>query len=228
MKCGDRLQRIRTDFAKTDTRTTSMQLHMMTTFYRYTGDKRFLEAAKAPAEALLKTQRADGSWSKYLSKPNDPAGFVEHAIMAVADYYDVTKDERLLPVITKALQWYLPKDGAESKGMTSDLPLLMSGLDVAYRATKDPKYVRCAKNVYALLDRSQNRSPSDIGRGDFWASWGVNETEKSAPYGRPPQFLYQTRPLGPSTLLAYGTMAMRCIAEASNWKMPESKATHRK
>ncbi len=223
MKCGEQLVRVRADFSKTDARTTSLHLHMMITYYRYTGDKRYAEAAKAPAEALMKTQRPDGSWSKYLAKPNDPAGFVDHVILAAADYYGATKDERMLPVITKSLEWYLPKNADECAGMTSDAPLIMIGLDAAWRATRDPRYVEWAKKVYARLDKSQNRSPDPIGRGDFWAGWGANEPEKSAGMGRPPQFTDQTRPLGPSTMLAYGPMAMKCIAEAAGWKMPESR-----
>jgi len=101
---------------------------------------------------------------------------------------------------------------------------LMGGLDVAWRATKDPKYVRWAQKVYAQLDKSQNRSPDPIGRGDFWAQWGVNEPERAAALGRPPQFLFQTRPLAPSTILAYGTLAMPCIAEAASWPMPKEEA----
>lgn len=223
MKCGEQLLRFKTDFAHVDTRTTSMQLHMMTTFYRYTDDRRYLEAAKPPADALLKTQREDGSWSKYLSKPKDPAGFVEHAILAVADYYDLTKEERFLPVITKALAWYLPKDAdrLEPTTMTSDVPLLMLGLDVAARATKEEEYVRWAKKVYTLLDQSQNRSPDPNARGEFWPGWAINEPEKSRGTGRPPQFVGQARPLGPSTLLAYGPMAMCCIAKAEGWRKPD-------
>ena len=52
----------------------------------------------------------------------------------------------------------------------------------------------------------------------------MNEPERAAALGRPPQFLFQTRPLAPSTILAYGTLAMPCIAEAANWPMPNEDA----
>ena len=217
MRCGDRLAGLRADFANTDLRTTSMQLHMMATFYGFTGDKKYLDAGRRVADGLLSKQRPDGSWSAYLNQPEKrsyPApAFCAHAVMALADYYEASGDKRALTMLTKAIDWMLPPDKDEPNLIIWETPLLMWGLDVAGRATGDAKYADWARKLYTLLDKAQNRSPDPVGRGDFWAGWAVNNAEKAEGTGRPPQFCNQTRPLSPGSMLAYGIRAIPLLAE---------------
>jgi hypothetical protein len=51
-------------------------------------------------------------------------------------------------------------------------------------------------------------------RGDLWAEWGVNQPGAKVP-GRPPQFLGQTRPLSPVSILAYGQECLGVVASLS-------------
>ena len=55
-------------------------------------------------------------------------------------------------------------------------------------------------------------------RGEFWPTWGVNQPEGKKRPGRPPQFGHQARPLTPSTVLAYGVLGMRALAEGGQLK----------
>jgi len=227
LNCGDYLAGLTWDFSKTDTRTTSMQLHMMTQFYRYTGKEKYLQAASGPAEALLKKQKPDGAWPAYLGRAEEgETGFVEHAVMAPADYYAVTGDERFLEPLKKALQWVFsnqarPFDVAED-------PLTMYALALVGERTDEPAYAEMVREAFRSLDKRQNRSPDAIGRGDPWASWEVNNAEFSQQTGRPPQFYGQTRPLVPATILAYAPASIWFVAHKEKLALPGkiARTTH--
>jgi len=222
LKCGEALAANNADFARTDCRTTAMQLHMMTQFYRYTGDSKYLEAARRPAEALIRLQKPDGSWAAYLGEPEKPHGgsFPEHAIMALADYFDATGDERVLPVLRKALTWAFPESGKRVAGMVSEAPLSLVGVAVMGEHTGEATFAEIAENVFRLLDTTQNRSPDLIARGDWWATYEVHNAPEAKDSDRPPQFCYQSRPLAPATVLAYAPRCLWLLAKQRGWRLP--------
>jgi hypothetical protein len=225
-KCGEQLAGLKTDFSKTDLRTTAMQLHMMCQFYLYTGERKYLDAARGPAEALIKLQKPDGTWSAYLAEPERPHGgtFVEHAIAAIADYAQASGDARALETLKRSLQWAFTDGGNKLGGATAEAGLTMYGAAIACELTGDASWAGIVENAFRLLDKSQNRSPDPIGRGDFWATWGVNNPAAASDAGRPPQFTYQSRPLAPGTTLAYAPRALWIIARQKGLTMSETDA----
>jgi hypothetical protein len=213
LKCGDTLAALPVDFVQLDTRTTGMHLHMLCQFYRYTGDKKYLEAAKPSAQALLEAQLENGSWPAYLgNRPDSVIGFVDHAVAALADYYAAAGDADLLPRIKKAIQF---------EGEV--VPLYMYALAVAGEKTPDPLVVKLAKKGFRQYDEGQNRSCDPIGRGDdkFWAEWGVNRPEYIKETDRPPQFLKQTRTVAP--LNSYILGGLWLLARAGKFRYPKRK-----
>lgn len=200
LKCGDALRAFRPDFTRVDTRTVSVHLHMMCQFHQYTGRAEFLEAARAPADALLRIQNADGSWPAYMAAPDRPKapGFVDHAIAALADYYVTAgKPEPVRKALDSALQWQFASGDLA-------VPLVAFGLTMLAWSTEDAGYRTRLAQLLDHLDTAQNRSPDPYGRGQIgWADYGVNNPAGSAGTGRPRQFLGQGRPLTPGFVLAY-------------------------
>jgi len=209
LRCGEELARFKPDFTLVDARTVSVHLHMMCRFHAYTGDGKYLEAAKAPAEALIKVQNADGSWPAYMLSPTSSRapGFVDHATAALADYYDMTGDARALKAIDKAID-------IQFREATLDIPLVGYALAVLAKKTNASRYAALARRLLEYLDRTQNRSGDPIGDGDVgWAEWGVHNADAARGSGRPPQFLNQTRPLIPGFVLAYMQPCLAVIEE---------------
>jgi hypothetical protein len=184
---------------------------MMCQFHQYTGRDAFLEAARAPAEALLRVQNADGSWPAYMAAPDRPKtpGFVDHAIAALADYY-VTAG-RPAPVrkaLDAALAWQFASGDLE-------VPLVAFGLTLLAWSTHEEGYRTRLAQVLEHLDAAQNRSPDPYGRGQVgWAEYGVNNPAGAAGSARPRQFLGQARPLTPGFILAYAQAAAALLGRA--------------
>ncbi|NOX54598.1 MAG: hypothetical protein GXP27_09205 [Planctomycetes bacterium] len=219
LRCGERLARMNPEaFAKTDLRTTSMELHMMASFYRYTGDEKYRTVARRVAEILRDAQLDTGLWMPYLGQPERKhyisMAFVSHTLMALADYIDATGDERLLPVLQKGTDAYC--GAGESKWSPGEIGLVMPALDTLWRRTGDAKYADFARRVYAYLCAKQCLADDPLVRGEFWPQWGAkNRADAKGRAARPPQFLNQARPITPATVLAYGITGLRTIAEAS-------------
>jgi hypothetical protein len=238
-RCGERLRSLKIDFAQTDARTAAVYLHMMCQFYQYTSENAYLSAAKPPVEALLQYQNSNGSWPAYLGNLKQPRieGFVEHTVMALSDFYVLTKDERVLRSLDRAIVHLFGPDG-NGKPDEGESPLALYGLALLAEETGLPKYSATATKVLSKLCASQNLSPDPIGRGDMIAQWEVNNPERvresgrpqqiddygvfarvnnperARESGRPPQFLGQTRPLSPACILAYGSPALTAVAKA--------------
>jgi hypothetical protein len=211
-RCGEHLLNQKRDFTQADARTGSVFLHMMCQFYRYTGALKYLDAAQPAVAAFVKLQNANGSWPAYMGnlKASRIKGFVEHAVMALADYYSLRPAKDLWQVLDRAITWVFG-DGAEPK-VDGETSLALYGLATLAEHTGERRYAELAKRALERLHALQNRSPDPIGRGDMMAEWGVNNPEGSKGTGRPEQFLEQTRPLAPGSLLAYGQPAMAAIA----------------
>lgn len=207
--CGEHLLTFRPDFTRVDTRTVSVHLHMMCRFFDFTGEEKYRHAARAPAEALLEVQKADGSWPAYMrasGRPDTP-GFVDHAIAALADYFLLEKTERIRSALDAAIEWQF---------RTGDLlvPLVAYALSLLARALGDPRYPALAEKILDALNQHQNRSPDPWGRGDIgWAKFQVHSGPAGAPQGRPRQFCNQTRPLMPGFTLAYAQPAAAVLTE---------------
>jgi len=218
-RCGERLRNLEMDFTQADARTAALYLHMMCQFYQYTGEPAYLEAAKAPVQAFLQLQNANGSWPAYLGNLKQPRieGFVEHALMALSDYYCLHPDEPVRKALDRALVYLYGEDG-EGKPDEGESPLALYGLAVLAEKTGEAKYAATTKKVLSKLSRAQNLSPDLMGRGDLMAQWGVNNLERAKGTGRPPQFLGQTRPLTPACILAYGMPAVALIAKLDGAK----------
>jgi len=211
--CGERLAGLKIDFEQADARTAAVFVHMMCQFYLHTGARSYLEAARPAVAAFRKLQNPNGSWPAYLGNLKQPRieGFVEHVVMALADYYAIERDPELLKVIDRALVYLFGEKG------NGDVDPGESGFAVYALATMcdttgDLKYARTARAVLEKLRDHLNLSPDPYCRGDLWAGWGPNRTSTPGSSGRPPQMLSQTRPLSPSTLLAYAQPAMTALA----------------
>lgn len=207
--CGEHLLAYRPDFTRVDTRTVSVHLHMMCRFFDFTCDKKYLAAARAPAEALLSVQNSDGSWPAYMRAPDRPQvpGFVDHAIAALADYYALAPSENVRKALDAAIGWQF-----QSGELL--VPLVGYALALLARTVQDARYQALAARILEALDQNQNRSPDPWGRGDIgWARFRVHPDEKSAPKGRPRQFSNQTRPLMPGFTLAYAQSAAAVLPE---------------
>jgi hypothetical protein len=193
---------------------------MMCQYHTYTGDTRYLQAAQAPAEAFLKLQNADGGWPAYMGNMHQPRieGFVEHALVALADYYTLTGDERLPLAIDKAISHLFGK-ADDFKVDSGETPLALYALGVMAQRTGRERYLEIAKSCLRKLRANQNQSTDLTIRGDLWPEWGVNGAIESKGTGRPPQFLGQTRPLSPACLLAY---SQPCLAPIVGTGRPRS------
>ncbi len=212
--CGDRLAEWKADFAQSDTRSVSVYLHMMCQFYLHNGQSKFRDAATPAAEALLKLQNLNGSWPAYMGNPQQPRieGFVEHAVVALADYYAITGDRHISDSLDRAIK-YLFGERGEGKVDVGETPLALYALAVLAEKTGKDQYAVIARSVLEKLHAAWNFSSDPYGRGDPWARWVINNPDGARGTGRPPQFLGQTRPLSPSCILAYG---QNCVAAIAN------------
>lgn len=212
LRCGERLAGLRIDFEQADARTAAVFLHMMCQFYLHTGNERYLAAARPAVAAFRKLQKANGSWPAYLGNLKQPRieGFVEHAVMALADYYSLEPAPEVRQAIDRALVSLFGEAG-DGKVDSGESGLALYALAVMAGATGEPKYAATARQVLEKLRDQLNLSPDACGRGDLWAGWGPNKTETPESGSRPPQLLGQTRPLAPATLLAYGQPAMAAL-----------------
>ena len=212
-RCGERLLTLRLNFEQVDARTGSVYLHIMCQYHAYTGDDRYRKATQAPAEAFLKLQNPNGSWPAYMGNSQQPRteGFVEHVLVALADYYTLTGDERSRVAIDKAFA-HLFGEKDDFQVDSGETPLALYALGVMAQRTHQPRYLEIAKSCLRKLRANQNQSPDPEIRGDLWAGWGVNNPAGAERTGRPPQFLGQTRPLSPSCLLAYSQPCLSAIA----------------
>jgi hypothetical protein len=211
IRCGEQLVRFNRDFRLSDARTVSVHLHMMCQFHLATGEANYLEAAKAPARALLELQNTDGSWPAYMANTerSRTPGFVDHAVMALADYFAITGEARARQAVDKALDYMRSVQTGKPIGEL-DSPFVLHALAVLAETTSEARYARLASDVLGYFQRVQNLSNNLYTRGDVaWAQLGVNNAEKARTAGRPPQFLNQARPLTVGALLAYG---QRCLA----------------
>ena len=213
-RCGERLRNLRLNFEQVDARTGAVHLHMMCQYYAYTGDAQYLKAAQAPMEAFLKIQNPDGGWPAYMGNIQQPRteGFVEHALVALTDYYALTGDTRLPPAIDKAFA-HLFGEGDDFQVDSGETPLALYALGLMAQRTGKARYLDIAETCLRKLRANQNRSPDPVIRGDLWAGWGVTKAAESKGTNRPLQFLGQTRPLSPACLLAYSQPCLGPIAE---------------
>ncbi|MBZ5543281.1 MAG: hypothetical protein LAO07_06320 [Acidobacteriia bacterium] len=213
IRCGNYLAGLKPEIIQSDARTTSVHLHMMCEFHKYTGEQRFLRATEVPVQTLLKHQNPNGSWPAYLGNPGMPKipGFTDHAMMALADYYAMTDDRQCLGSLERAFAYVTGPDGlAESMDVS---PLTLYALAVLSEKGTDPRYGEAALSALEKIRTTQDRSPDPYGRGDTWAEWGVNNPEGAKGTGRPPQFLGQTRPVTVGFILSYGQPCLAMIAK---------------
>jgi len=211
-RCGERLAGLHFDFEQTDARTTAVFLHMMCQFHLHTGDRKYLEAARPAVAAFRKVQNSNGSWPAYLANLKQPRieGFVEHAVMALSDYYAIRREAEVRQAIDRALVYLFGEDG-DGKVDPGESGLALYALASMAAVTNEDRYATTARKVLEKLRDHLNLSPDPLGRGDLWAEWGPNKTSTPGSAGRPPQLLGQTRPLSPATLLAYSQPAMAVL-----------------
>lgn len=212
-RCGEQLREHKMDFHRADARTVAVYLHMMCQFHSYTSQAQYLNAAKVPAETLLKCQNPNGSWWAYLGRsPEDNIeGFVEHVVVALADYYAIRPESEILKALDRALV-YLFGENHEKPVDVGEIPLVLYALAILAETTGVPRYAALAAEILGKLYDILNLSSDPYGRGDPWANWGVNNPEIARGTGRPAQFLGQTRPLNPACTLAYGQQCLASIA----------------
>lgn len=217
MRCGERLREFKADFEQADARTVAVFLHMMCQFQSYTGDAKYLAAAKPAVSAFLKLQNPNGSWPAYMGnrKNSTIEGFVEHAVMALADYYSVSGEASVLNSLDKALA-YLYKDDGSGSVEVGEAPLALYGLAILFAKTGNGRYANTIRTIIDRVRRDQNLSSDPSGRGDAMAEWGVNNERVAKGTSRPPQFLGQTRPLVPAGLLAYGQASLVAFKSEDN------------
>jgi len=212
IRCGNYLAGLKPEIIQSDARTTSVLLHMMCEFHKYTAEPKFLRATEVPLQTLLMHQNPNGSWPAYLGNPGMPKipGFTDHAMMALADYYAMTDDRQCLGPLERAFAYVTGPDGiAESMDVS---PLTLYALAVLSEKGTDPRYGEAALSALEKIRTTQDRSPDPYGRGDTWAEWGVNNPEGAKGTGRPPQFLGQTRPVTVGFLLSYVQPALGIVA----------------
>lgn len=211
-RCGERLAELHFDFKQADARTTAVFLHMMCQFHLHTGDGKYLEVAQPAVAAFLKVQNPNGSWPAYMANMKQPRieGFVEHAVMALSDYYAIRREPRVRDAVDRALVYLFGENG-DGKADPGESGLAVYALASMAAATNDGRYAATARKVLEKLRDQLNLSPDPLGRGDLWAEWGPNKTSTPGAAGRPPQLLGQTRPLTPATLLSYAQPAMAVI-----------------
>lgn len=209
-RCADHLLDWQPDFALSDARSVSVFVHVMCQFHSHTGANKYLDAARPAVAALLRLQNADGGWPAYLGDMTKPRieGFVEHALVALADYYSITSEQSVRTALDRAISHLFPP-ATDWQADRGESPLALHALGVLAEKTGRDDYARLAGELLSKLNRDLNLAPDPRVRGDLWAGWGVNDARPAKVPGRPPQFLGQTRPLSPSSILAYG---QQCLA----------------
>ena len=213
-ECGEYLRQRKINFEQTDARTGSVYLHMMCQFYEYTGRPEYLDAAAAPVGAFLKLQKSNGSWPAYMGNLQQPRieGFVEHAMMALANYYAVTRNPEIVGPLDKAIFYTFGNTG-EIKGAIGEAGLAVYALAVLASGTGKEHYLDVARKVLKAFYDAQDKNTDSVGYGDIWSLWGVNNPKQAKITGRPPQFLGQTRPLSPGCILAYSQQVLAPLAK---------------
>lgn len=209
-RCGERLLAWRPNFARTDARSVSVFVHVMCRFCTHSGQPKYLDAARPAVETLLRLQDAGGGWPAYLADMTKSRleGFVEHAMLALADYYVLTGDARVRTALDRAIAHLFPRD-KDWQADPGESPLALHTLGILAQKSGQPEYALLARELLEKLRQHLNLSPDPRARGDLWAGWGVNEAGGAKVPGRPPQLLGQTRPLSPSSILAFG---QECLA----------------
>jgi hypothetical protein len=211
MRCGDSLRNFPVDYSLADARTVSVYLHMMCQFYSATNRPEYLEAAHVPARSLLKLQKSNGGWPAYLENPmHEIEGFVEHVAMALADYYAISRDEKILGALDRAMEYLFGTDG-EKEADPGESPLALYCLGVLSTITGQHKYAELGVNILEKIYGQLDPQDAAYGRGDTFAHWGINNPEGARGYDRPSQFLGQTRPLAPASSLAYAQPCLGAI-----------------
>jgi hypothetical protein len=215
IRSGEQLARFDRDFRQADARTVSVHLHMMCQFHQHTGEPKYLEAARAPAKALLEVQNADGSWPAYMAnlERSRAPGFTDHAVMALADYHAITGEPGARQAVDRAIEYMRGVKTGTPVGEL-DSPFVLHALAVLAEKTSSGTYARTCREILEHFRSVQNRSNSLYGRGDVaWAQFGVHNAARGKAAGRPPQFLSQARPLTVGALLAYGQRCLASIAK---------------
>jgi hypothetical protein len=220
LKCGDNLADMNLDYPNNDARTVAVALHILSQCYLHTGDSKYLKSAKNSAEILLQKQNPDGSWPAYLNDPEGIKGFIEHAALGLADYWQAQEDPRLPASIKKALVYALSNTNPPFD--KSEGPLAFYAAAIAGEKTGNPEYTTLARKAFALLVKAQDLSPDPVGRGDNWAEWGVFNPTSAKGLNRAPQLLEQTRPMAPAELLAYTPSALWLLARQDKVPLPET------
>ncbi len=214
MRCGESLRDFPMDYSRADARTVSVYLHMMCQFYQATNRHEYLEATHAAARTLLNFQKSNGGWPAYLGNPkHDIEGFVEHIAMALADYYAISRDVKVLLALDRAIEYLFGLKG-EKDADPGESPLALYCLGVLTTVTGQRKYADLGVNILEKLHRQLDLHDDPYGRGDSMAHWGVNNPEGAKGFHRPSQFLGQTRPLVPASNLAYAQPCLGAIARA--------------
>jgi hypothetical protein len=213
IRCGENLRTFEIDYSLADARAVSVYLHMMCQFYSATNRTEYLEATHAPAQTLLKFQKSNGGWPAYLGNPkHDIEGFVEHVAMALADYYAISREEKILEALDRAMDYLFGTDG-EKPVDPGESSLALYCLSVLATITRQPKYAELGVNILEKLYGQLDPHDDPYGRGDSFAHWGVNNPEGARGSNRPSQFLGQTRPLVPASNLAYAQPCLGAIAQ---------------
>jgi hypothetical protein len=228
LKCGDYLAAQEIDFSQSNIREISLLLHMLVQFYRYTGDNKYLQASDTLADVLLQSQNKDGGWCAYMDRScSTIVGFVEHAALALADYYSLTGTPRVLAPLKKALLWCAGKKG---RGLdVGEGPLAMYGYALAGEKTGEALYTEQAEKGFQTLIALQNLAASPLLRGDWTlGDFQVNNPALAAGSGRPRQFTGQTRPLCPSGVLAYTPAALELLAKSRRLTPPKPASQRKK
>jgi hypothetical protein len=211
LRCGEYLAGLKPEFIQGDARTTSVLLHMMCEFYKYTGEQRFLVASRIPADILLKFQNSNGSWPAYLGNPErrNETGFTDHAMMDLAEFYAISGEKACLEALERAFQYV---SSAAGIGESVDVsPLTIYGVAALFEKTGDTRYREAVLSAFGKLCKTQDISLDPYGRGDTWAEWGVNNPDGAKGTGRPPQFLGQTRPWTVGFVLSFGQPSLAAV-----------------
>jgi hypothetical protein len=214
MRCAESLHAFPIDYSRADARSVSIYLHMMCQFYQATNRTEFLEATHTAARTLLGFQKSNGGWPAYLGNPrHDIEGFVEHIAMALADYYAISRDEKVLAALDRAMEYLFGNKG-EKDADPGESSLALYCLGVLATVTGQRKYAELGANILEQLNRHLDLDDDPYGRGDTFARWGVNNPEGARGSNRPSQFLGQTRPQVPASNLAYAQPCLGAIARA--------------
>ena len=152
----------------------------MCRLHTHAGERRYLDAARPAADALVRLQNPDGGWPAYLADMTKPRieGFVEHAMLALADFYVITGDARVRKTLDRAIAHLFPR-GTDWKADPGESPLALHALGVLADKTGQAEYALIARELFEKLHRNLNLSPDARARGDLWAAWGGERGRRS-------------------------------------------------